>query len=435
MRLSCLVLSLLLVQLVSSVELSNKVRHLHSVDNFDYHHDDHDDHDDQEHEDDFDDENFDDQEVYAPHKNVVVSLKQGDNYFASSKFFKALGDHHAALDFLDTGEQDSSRAGKGMAFNEKLQLAHIGHHSQYIGKIQVGNPPQDFYVVFDTGSSNLWVPVSTCTSEACKEHRLFQRERSHGFAQLHKIMTVTYGAGQIKGHLGTDTVRLGQGGVEINNQCFGMIEREHGGIFRTHQFDGVLGLAFDSLSSYKAPLVFSNIVHQKLLKSPMISFYMQIHGPSAVEFGWPHKKNYKGELKFVDVSHKKYWQIRLKDIKVGNKRLHLCPKKGCGLVLDTGMHMFTAPSHMTQKIRRSIGGGCDTAPLTYIVLDGKREHELTIDNKHYQIKKKDKCRPGFISMDVDFLVLGNMFMRKYLTVFARHPSRVGFAELRNRPKY
>ncbi|WP_200853055.1 pepsin-like aspartyl protease, partial [Klebsiella pneumoniae] len=68
--------------------------------------------------------------------------------------------------------------------------------AQYFGEIGVGTPPQKFTVIFDTGSSNLWVPSSKCyLSVACFLHSKYASSQSSTYKSNGKHAEIHYGTG------------------------------------------------------------------------------------------------------------------------------------------------------------------------------------------------------------------------------------------------
>lgn len=64
-------------------------------------------------------------------------------------------------------------------------------NAEYYGQITVGTPPQTFSVIFDTGSSNLWIPSSKCTN--CGFHPLYNDASSTSYVANGSIFKIQYG--------------------------------------------------------------------------------------------------------------------------------------------------------------------------------------------------------------------------------------------------
>ena len=81
--------------------------------------------------------------------------------------------------------------------------------TQYYGPIALGTPPQQFTVIYDTGSSNLWVPSSRCYSIACFLHHTFYDSSSSTYKANGEKISIQYGSGAVSGYVSQDTLIWG----------------------------------------------------------------------------------------------------------------------------------------------------------------------------------------------------------------------------------
>jgi len=230
-------------------------------------------------------------------------------------------------------------------------------NAQYYGEVSIGTPAQVFKVVFDTGSSNLWIPSSQCSwfDIACYFHSKYDSTQSSTYKANGKDFSIQYGSGSLTGFLSEDTVTLG--GLAVKNQVFAEAVQQPGLTFAVGQFDGILGLAFKRISVDGVTPVFDNMVAQKLVDENVFAFWLSRTGEGSggeMTLGGIDKSHYTGEITYIPLSNKTYWEFKLDDVSFGGKTLNLCAN-GCQAIADTGTSLLAVPSDVATMINTKIG--------------------------------------------------------------------------------
>eukprot|EP00469_Lotharella_globosa_P015542 CAMPEP_0167833418 /NCGR_PEP_ID=MMETSP0112_2-20121227/15000_1 /TAXON_ID=91324 /ORGANISM="Lotharella globosa, Strain CCCM811" /LENGTH=525 /DNA_ID=CAMNT_0007738813 /DNA_START=143 /DNA_END=1720 /DNA_ORIENTATION=+ len=416
-------------------------------------------------------------------------------------------------------------------------------------EIEIGSPPKTFTVVPDTGSSNLWVMADGCPdceepncladseisgpdckpvlSESFPCHNLYNRVESTTAVRIntslgaHETFSIQYGSGDTSGVLTKDTVKMGN--YVIENQAFG--EAQRGQTFSRMPFDGICGLAFQSLAVRHTKPVFDNILDaQDFLQLPSkpdeassyaadaryscFSFFLsndECKAQSHLHLGNFDRDCYAKDenLHFVPLSSKTYWAFTVKSITVENTEgdateekipekqsvqqqdkvqegetllkkaeevftklrkiypnmlppKHVSPEvfktarnkssmslcKGCTAIADSGTSLIAGPSGIIGKFHEKLGIGQDgfveceaELPDVNVVLENEHgvDRTFTLTKKDYILrldagKGTERCVSGFMRMDMeDFWIFGDVFMRKFYSVFDYGNARVGFA--------
>ncbi|GAA5886638.1 hypothetical protein JCM6882_005841 [Rhodosporidiobolus microsporus] len=312
-------------------------------------------------------------------------------------------------------------------------------NAQYFSEIEIGTPPQKFKVVLDTGSSNLWVPSTRCSSIACFLHSRYDAKASSTYKANGTEFKIQYGSGSLEGVISNDVMSIGD--LTVKGQDFAESTNEPGLAFAFGKFDGILGLAYDTISVQHVVPPFYQMINQGLLDSPQFGFWLG-KDPEQGEatFGGVDEKHFTGKIDWVPVRRKGYWEVELEKVKFGEEELEL---EGTGAAIDTGTSLIALPTDLAELINREIGAKkgwqgtytveCDTVPslpsLTFYF--GGKPYQL--DAADYILEVQGTCMSSFQGLDMPagvgpLWIVGDVFLRKFYTVYDLGKNAVGFAK-------
>lgn len=349
----------------------------------------------------------------------------------------ALGMQHSVGQLgpqLMMGTQYTAEGAKSVVVNNY-------QNAQYYGQICLGTPCQNFEVIFDTGSSNLWIPASNCTD--CGSKPKYDATKSSSYVANGTAFNIRYGSGPVSGFVSQDDVTVG--GLTVKNQLFAEVTDVAGlGLaFSVGKFDGIMGMAFQTISVDDMPPVFKDMVAQKLVDEPVFGVFLSATSgtPGELTLGGTDSSHYSGELTYVPLSSDTYWEVKLGGMTVNGKSVTNVQKA----ILDTGTSLLAGPTAEVKKIAAAVGAkpfflnpneytiDCSkisSLPDIVVTLAGK---QYTLTGKDYTINVENvECLFGMTGIDVPapagpLWILGDVFIRKYYTVFDYGQQRLGFA--------
>ncbi|KAI9311826.1 aspartic peptidase, partial [Dichotomocladium elegans] len=315
----------------------------------------------------------------------------------------------------------------------------------YYGTISIGSPPQQFNVVFDTGSADLWVVSSDCrTPNICTNHRQFHTDRSTSYTDKEdESIDVHYGTGHISGRLGLDTVHVA--GLTLRDQAVAdasTLSRD----FIGTPFDGIFGLGLPDLVSSKDFYLppFYTMIEQRVVSDPVFAMYTR-EDDGEIDFGGIDTGRYQGDLHYADVQGNKYWAIEM-------SRWRLAGDKDIGsdaprtVIVDSGTTLIIVTPTDASLIHSAIPGSVNNGDSTWSVpcdgLDKLQPLVLTIDDqfdlvlqpKDYILQpvgpSSSMCLSGIAGQQLngndESWILGDVFLRRFYTVFDVGNKRIGF---------
>ncbi|RIB28563.1 aspartic peptidase domain-containing protein [Gigaspora rosea] len=320
-------------------------------------------------------------------------------------------------------------------------IGGINNDIGYFGKITIGG--QNFNVILDTGSSNLWVPSINCQSTACLNHTMFNPAKSKSFQDLNTSFSIQYGSGSASGTSGVDDVVVS--GITIRNQVFGLTTFETND-FLGSQFDGIMGMAFDVLNTQGSSTPFSNMVKQRSLPQAIFAFRLsraEEHDIGNLTIGGVELNSFTGSLNFINLAtNSGFWEIPMDDVSVNGKFFGF---KNRVTIMDTGTTLIIAPPADVQAIHKLIPGA--------VLLQQQEEYAipcntttkiaLKFNGVSYAINTKDLVRdlvsarlnlclsgisPGVVGSNNQWLV-GDVFLKNVYSVFDFGARSIGLAQI------
>ncbi|KAK7214833.1 hypothetical protein V2G26_002836 [Clonostachys chloroleuca] len=360
---------------------------------------------------------------------------------------------------------------------------------QWYGKLSIGTPPQEFNVLFDTGSSDLVIAKKGCTT--CGNYTVFDTSKSSTFSKVPGYpYQASYGTGGnaeplaeravMNGTIVSDVVAIN--GVSVANQTFLLVDdypKALGANPLGPNIDGIFGLGPPGASVFSSEYngtfttTFWNLVQSGELPEAVFSLYLNSGSGTSGEatLGGVDSSKYEGELTKVDINQTVTgaigeWFIDTPRFYVDGKTIKNSNTSqefpAAISLIDTGTAFIQAPDYQTAAdiyaaISSEIkplddlgvwGAPCDAmeklAPeLTFTIGSEEKKANVTMPKAAFNLGRH-KSHPNIcqavilhatepLSETETVWVIGSPVLKGYYTVWDGKNMQLGLGSLKGTP--
>jgi len=313
------------------------------------------------------------------------------------------------------------------------------------GPISIGTPPQSFIVVFDTGSSDLWVLKTNINCSQCYPyftHVEYDHSLSTTYVFNGSNFSITYGSGYTQGFLASDILSIGNVDLRVP---FGEATYATG----VDTADGIFGLAFRTISSEGVLPPFMRLWQEGYLDQYLFSFYIQNNDNGTTQgellLGGIDATCYTGDLYYTPIENDTWYEINMELGCEVNSVHYTLGKKA---IVDSGTSYLIGPEVDIDEIIQVLGGTYNTSTGDYVVSCTSNPPPLyfgigtntaynyfKVSSSSYRLNYgNDYCVLAIAPANITdyygnlFWILGDVFMREWYTIFDVGNNQLGFGQ-------
>ncbi|KAI8889664.1 acid protease [Backusella circina FSU 941] len=330
-------------------------------------------------------------------------------------------------------------------------------------KVKIGTPPKEFSLLFDTGSSDTWIPSVNCSEQdGCPSFmNHFDSSESSSFKQLDEDFHISYDASESNGKYFIDTMTLN--GHSIPDQVLSFVDHSFGPLSAQQRMDdsaddiyldGIMGAGLaTSTMRYQqgGPLYYPFPIHlyeKGIISNPIFSVFMDGTDKGQVIFG-DIPDNRKMIYADLSPSTNTHWSVQVTSVEFQNETysLNFNFYGQTNFLVDTGSNFMYLPKKMALELAHLIDPDVEVLEDNRFVVDCKYQSTHTMINFSFPKSKHDSQDPVLKIPLSDLVaerkedgncfllfipsennaVFGNMLLRKLVTVFDFGKHRIGFS--------